>query len=291
MPSPARPVKKRASRPARSRVNGDMRCDAAFRQIAGSCLDDVARHHKAASTGNTTAIHQTRVALTRLRATIAFFSPMVDDAEWVHLKTELKWLNQYLGATRDLDVAIENCTTAAEKRSFKTAREDSQVRLAIALKSARYRLWFKDLVEWVANGPWAAAPEPGLARRRAAKAATYHADRLARWHEKLVKQGRGLRGMGKHKRHRLRLASKRLRYAIEFSDGALPKADALQWRRTEKHLRKGQQILGELNDAAIRRTLVAGLEQPPKAGWKPLDPKRKKRLLQRAATVYRKIAD
>jgi hypothetical protein len=64
-----------------------------------------------------------------------------------------------------------------------------------------------------------------------------------------------------------------------------------------KQLRKAQQILGELNDAEIRRSLAANLEQPREnaSGHDPeqaklSDSKNKNRLLRRAAIVYRKIA-
>jgi CHAD domain-containing protein len=102
--------------------------------------------------------------------------------------------------------------------------------------------------------------------------------------------------MGKRKRHRLRIASKRLRYAIEFSEGALPRDDFSQWRTTMKHLRKGQQILGELNDAEIRRSLTISLERSQESVSArdlenlKLRDRKKARLLRRAATIYRKIA-
>jgi len=294
----ASPAKERISRPRRIRLNGTMRCDTAFRLVAGGCLEDVAAHHNALCAADPTALHQTRIALTRLRAAVSFYSPMVADTEWPRLKSELKWLNEYLGATRDLDVAIENCQGAAEKRLFGTARIERQRRLTRALKSARYRRWFNDLSEWIGNGPWSAKQDEGSIREREAPTAEYHAHQLARWHKKLVKKSRGLQGMGKHKRHRLRIAGKRLRYAIEFSEGALPKVDFSQWRATVKHLRKGQQILGELNDAEVRRSLVRSLESSRQSASarhlenvKPLDRKQKSQLLRRAAIVYRKIAD
>jgi CHAD domain-containing protein len=96
--------------------------------------------------------------------------------------------------------------------------------------------------------------------------------------------------------HRVRIASKRLRYAIEFSEGTLSKEDFSAWRATMKHLRKAQQVLGELNDAEIRRSLAVSLEgsqstsTPDPDDLKPIGRKQKSRLLRRAAIVYRKIA-
>ncbi|WP_454625936.1 CHAD domain-containing protein [Bradyrhizobium cenepequi] len=272
-----------------------MPCATVFRLVASACLEDVKAHHRGARNGDPVAVHQTRVALTRLRAMIAFFAPMVEDSEWIRLKAELKWLNGYLGATRDLDVAIEN---APRERLFKTARGESQRQLRRALTSDRYRRWFKDIIDWVNHGPWSHMSDRNLVRLRASPASEYHARRLAGWHEKLVKKSRDLQGLSGRKQHRVRLASKRLRYAIEFSEGVLPKDDFSPWRAIVKQLRKAQQILGELHDAEAAQALAAELQQRVKTSragrqQKPLeilDRKEKSRLLRRAAVAYRKIA-
>jgi CHAD domain-containing protein len=272
-----------------------MPCATVFRLVASACLDDVKAHHRGARNGDPVAVHQTRVALTRLRAAIAFFAPMVEDSEWPRLKSELKWLNGYLGATRDLDVAIEN---APRERLFRTARAESQRQLRRALTSDRYRLWFKHIVDWANHGPWCEMSARRLVRLRASPACEYHARRLAGWHEKLVKKSGGLQGMGKRKQHRVRLASKRLRYAIEFSEDVLTRDDFAPWRAIGKQLRKAQQILGELHDAEAARALAAELQQRARPGpagrqRKPLellDHKERSRLLRRAAVAYRKIA-
>ncbi len=166
MPPTASPAKQRISRPWRFRRNGAMRCDTAFRLVAGGCLEEVATYYKALRAGDANALHQTRIALTRLRAAISFYSPMVADSEWLRLKSELKWLNGYLGATRDLDVAIANCQRNAEKQMFRAARAESQRRLNRALGSARYRRWLNDLSDWIGNGPWSAIEDPRAIRER-----------------------------------------------------------------------------------------------------------------------------
>ena len=223
---------------------------------------------------------------------------MVKDAAWTGLRAEWKWLNGFLGATRDLDVAIENSRGTPQQRVFKAARIESHRRLQRALRSNRYRQWFASMSGWVAKGAWTITPDRREVRLRAAPASAFHAQQLARWHEKLSRRSRGLQGMGKNKRHRLRLASKRLRYAIEFSEKALAGDEFSKWLTTAKHLRKGQQILGELNDAEMRRQLVGdlALQQKPASTHrqkqlKLADRKKKGRLLRRAAVVYRKIAE
>jgi CHAD domain-containing protein len=280
-------------RPKRAQLSAEMPCAMAFRSVASACLESVAANHRGTCVGNPDALHQMRVALTRLRAAVALFSPMVRDSEWTRLKSELKWLNGHLGATRDLDVAIEN---AAGEPLLRKARNESQRRLRQALISERYRQWFKDMTDWVDHGPWSARSDGASVRLRASAASDYHARKLGRWHEKLVRKSRGLPGMGKHKQHRLRLASKRLRYAIEFSEDVLPKKDFAAWRARGKQLRRVQQILGQLNDAQTRRSLAARLQTPDTSAgqsrkrFRLFDRKKRGRLLRRAAMVYGKIA-
>ncbi|MFX9265436.1 CHAD domain-containing protein, partial [Acinetobacter baumannii] len=88
-----------------------------------------------------------------------------------------------------------------------------------ALQSDRYWRWFDGMWDWVGSGPWTTRQNRRAAPRRAVPVAVFHARRLARWHGKLCQRSRGLHGRGKNQRHRVRLASKRLRYAIEFSEG------------------------------------------------------------------------
>jgi hypothetical protein len=61
-------------RPPAARLNPMMSCDTAFRVIARRYLNELMSNHDATSRGDATALHQMRVALTRLR-TVVFFSP------------------------------------------------------------------------------------------------------------------------------------------------------------------------------------------------------------------------
>src|SRR5229473_144997 len=129
------------------RLNPTMACDTAFRVVARRCLENLTANHEATYRGDPAALHQMRIALTRLRTAILFFSPMVDDPSRTQIKHELKWLNDHLGAVRDLDVAIERLKAASKQRPqaipyyqyWNEKRADSHRGLARALRSARYR--------------------------------------------------------------------------------------------------------------------------------------------------------
>src|ERR1700675_1096643 len=85
-------------------LNAEMACDTAFRIVARRCLGDLTANHEATNKGDPPALHQMRMAVTRLRTAILFFLPMVADSQRTQVREELKWLNGHLGAVRDLDV-------------------------------------------------------------------------------------------------------------------------------------------------------------------------------------------
>jgi CHAD domain-containing protein len=201
-----------------------MSCEAAFRTIARCCLRDLTANHGATCQNDHDALHEMRVALTRLRTATSFFAPMVLDASSDGLKRELKWLNGCLGATRDVDVAIERLKAAngaqavpnADDPKWEQKSTASHRELTQKLRSAKYRRLMQDLADWIDNGAWSTATTKTAARRRACPIVRYSRRRLTQWHERLLRKASGLEDMGAKKRHRLRLASKRVRYAIEF---------------------------------------------------------------------------
>jgi CHAD domain-containing protein len=114
---------------------------------------------------------------------------------------------------------------------------------------------------------------------------------LARWRETLLNKSRKLEDMGVKKRHRLRLANKRLRYSMEFLAGLLA-SNGSSMDATLKHLRRAQDALGELNDASKRQTIAVALKRNgPLLGdsSQSLDRKRTKQLMRNAARAYRKM--
>jgi CHAD domain-containing protein len=198
-----------------------------------------------------------------------------------------------------MDVAIERLRQAGERqphalpsyRSWQKKRADSHQRLARALRSDRYRRLIRNTSRWVENGPWCTNADEHAAKQRASGIVRYCTRKLTLWHQKLLKKRHGLEDMGARKRHRLRLANKKLRYSIEFFAGVLS-GQGSSMRATLKYLRKAQASLGELNDAAQIRTMAAGPQHDTSTGRESprlLDPKREKRLLRSAVRAYRKM--
>jgi CHAD domain-containing protein len=279
-------------------LNPAMACDTAFRAITGHYLVGLNANHNATCNGDPGALHQMRVALTHLRTAILFFSPMVADDERSRIRQELKWLNAQLGAVRDIDVAIERLTTinkapCQSKSDYGPWNEkaaDVHQHLSQVLRSARYRRLIENTSDWIENGRWSI--EGGKhAKQRVVPVTEYSAGKLARWQQKLLKKSRKLQKMGPEKRHRLRLLNKKLTYSIDFFVDLFSDKKFSGLQAGLKYLRKAQRSLGQLNDDANARSVAAEL----KAGGAHaplhfLKPKRKKRLLRKAAAAYRKLA-
>jgi CHAD domain-containing protein len=281
------------------RIDPTMACDTAFRVIARRCLSDLTANHEATCKGDPAALYQMRVALTRLRTAILFFSPMVADSQRTQIRQELKWLNGHLGAVRDLDVAIAQLKAADKRwpravphyRSWNGKRADAQRLLARALRSARYRRLVKSVSGWIDNGPWSIEAGTQLARERASPIVIYSARKLTRWQEKLLKKRRKLPKMSTRKRHRLRLLNKKLSYSIEFFEGLFSDKGFAKQQAALKYLRRAKRSLGQLNDDANSQSLAAALQREGiEAPLKILTRKREKRLIRTTTAAYEKLA-
>jgi CHAD domain-containing protein len=170
-------------------------------------------------------------------------------------------------------------------------RADSHRRLARTLRSARYRRLIKITSDWIENGPWSIRKGKQAAKQRACPIASYSADKLARWQQKLQKKSRKLLKLDVEKRHRLRLLNKKLTYSIEFFEDLFPDKRFSRQQAALKYLRKAQKSLGQLNDDANSQSLATALQyEGVEAPLQFLGPKREKRRIRTAAAAYRKLA-
>ena len=294
--APAKPAARRNALPAR--LGPGMACDTAFRIIARRHLDAVIAQHDGTCRGDPDALHQIRIALTHLRTSIRFFSPMVDDTERPNVWAELKWLNGQLGMVRDLDVAIERLVAesgeelavVAELQHWNEKRAESHRLLARALQSARCRRLIEQTSTWIESGPWSTRRSKEAIRLRRRTLADHATERLADWETTLLKKASKLKRLSVEKRHKLRLLNKRMTYSIESLSDLFAGGAATKSKSVLKQLRKAQRALGQLNDDARGQALAASLDGAGRdAGHRFHNRKRKKKLLRIAATAYRKL--
>ena len=169
--------------------------------------------------GDIEDLHEMRVSARRLRAILRAARPLLVPGWAELLRTELAWLGERLGPARDLDVQVEYFKKEAaqvESRDRKplerfiahlrTERQKAQQTLLDDLKSPRYLELVPKLVQ--------AAQEPAVVLSTATLC-----DIAAGEFTKLRKVMRQLdRTPTDSELHRLRIKSKRARYAAELSE-------------------------------------------------------------------------
>ena len=286
--------------PGRNKVSSpaNLDCATAFQKIARDCVTSIRAHQSSARAADAEAVHQIRVAITRLRAAVAFFAPIVVDAEWLRLKKEIAWLNISLGAARDSDVSMEY---ARRKRyqawaeceigdDLDRRRVQDHHRLLRCLRSSRFQRLIVAMADWVDGGPWLARWERRLRRNGARSLDGYCMRELNRWRERLIRKGRHLENLAASGRHRLRIRGKRFRYMLE----ALTETVGVRGRGELRHVhgpaKRLQRALGDLRDL----TRFADLARSPKAedGKRRKKPppgyrRRKQKLMDDAIEAYR----
>ncbi len=242
----------------------------AFQAIARACLYQLVANLPALQRDSADGLHQSRVALRRLRAAISLFSDMLPDWQTSDLKAKIKWLTRELAPARELDVFIRRVVkpVATGKpdapgmtnltRGLRRRRAHAFARAHAAVESQEFRTLVLEIAEWIEQGEWTRNADDNLPALRDRPIASAALDKLRRRRKKIIKKGRQLDVLGKQDRHELRIRIKKLRYAAEFFAGAFPGKKA--GRRREQfvdRLEKLQDALGELNDIAVHEELTA----------------------------------
>ncbi|ABD90173.1 CHAD domain-containing protein [Rhodopseudomonas palustris] len=238
----------------------------AFRMIARSVLRHVVGNEAAVRVANPDGVHQMRIGLRRLRAAIATFGELLQDAETERLKRELKWLTGRLGPARDLhllELRIKRQRTAdrAEWLAEIAARRSRAFAGAkAAMQSARYRALLHDIRHWIEAGPWAERPTLRPAHR---EAVDFAADVVARRARKVMRKAERLHDLNVEQRHRLRISAKKLYYAIGFFETLFEGRKARDRLGTfQSTLKELLDRLGALNDIAVQQRLAISVAAP-----------------------------
>ena len=252
-------------------------CATAFQKIALGCVASIKAHHSSACAGDAEAVHQIRVAITRLRAAVSFFAPMTVDAEWPRLRMEIAWLNASLGDARDSDVMVDY---ARRKRYRAWARpmidqglDQRQLRdhrlLVRCLRAPRFRRLTEAISGWLRRGPWLERWKKAARRNGAEPLQAYCEHELNRWRLRLIRNGRHLKTLNASRRHNVRIKAKRFRYMLEAMADVGVAHSSGAYRRLRRPARRLQRALGDLRDLrrfaglAVRLSGVADGERRP----------------------------
>ncbi len=260
----------RAMTPVRAeaaRFDPDGSLEQAFRAIVFGCIRQLQANEAGVLAGQDPEyLHQARVALRRLRATLVTFDAAFPRASYAHLVEELRWLGGCLGPARDWDVFTTETlppvlrafpddgglSVLAQRAASLRADAGRIAREASAsVRSTRLLLGFTGLF---LQRPWMADSASEAVRALGARA--FARQTLARRHKKAVKRGRGHAQFDHAALHALRIEVKKLRYAAESVGPLFERKEVRVYLETLTAL---QGLLGGLNDAATVDRLCRSL--------------------------------
>lgn len=246
----------------------ELSAEVALQRIGRACLDHMLRNEDAALAGDPEGIHQMRVAVRRLRAILSAFAPLLPRGQRRWASDELRWFADILGDTRNLDVfasaLLQPARAALSPSSDFEALERALARRRLAthkgvvkaISSTRYTETMLALLRWFDGREWRVAGDAGPLDQPIGEIAPIL---LERCRKKAEKRSRDFAGQSTRQRHRLRIALKKLRYAVELL-GSL--YDQGETRHFVQRLKRLQDDLGDINDVRVGRGIVTALAQP-----------------------------
>lgn len=255
------------SNPAVLDFSEELRVEQGLQAIAAHCLAHA--HGNAAGVCAQTDpeyLHQMRVGLRRLRCALGLFGALAPLPEV--LQEELNWLGVQLGIARDWEV-LSGTTLGAVMQAAPAATELAAVRnaasmiartrsrqAAAAVDSERYVRLMLGLSGWLYGTRWRTVVDAAALSALDAPLKPFAATLLTQGQRRILKRGRHLDGADPHARHRVRIAAKKIRYAMEFFHSLYRPR---QVRRYVAALSALQDALGWLNDAAVADGLLQEL--------------------------------
>jgi len=238
--------------------------ECAFRRIAENCLAQVqGNEHSVASGHDPSSLHQMRVGLRRLRSALGLFEDALSAP--ASLQAELRWIAGELGAARDWDVMIDSTLPTAFDGAPADTRAQvltqaaidigkrNRARAAAAIGSARYTTLIIELTRWLNECAWREPMNGDQLARLDQKIPEFACETLRKRHRKLIKRGRHLPELDAKRRHRARIAAKKLRYATEFFSSLYSKQVVRHYVAALSEL---QDDLGWRNDVAVGDALL-----------------------------------
>jgi inorganic triphosphatase YgiF len=227
-------------------------------------------HGALADTGPNTDpefVHQARVAVRRMRSAVRVLGRAAGFP--APLARELRRIGRVLGAVRDADVlaleslprwmeaAVEAAAPSTNRPHWRHAAERRRAQARVAMRArllnrrtARAAL---DLMARAHGG----GDESSSALSSMPSLQSLAAPSLEAQWRRLRKAARGFTTLAPEKQHRVRIEAKRLRYALDLFESALPAV-----RTFHQQVARVQDALGALNDWAVAAAELKRMRQP-----------------------------
>ena len=239
-------------------INSGMSAIAAFRTIGLACLKHLQSNEQGLrESDNPEFVHQARVAIRRLRSAIRVWKPLLPQDFVSSFDPLWQALARQLGETRNWDVFLAETLPSIvaafplqEGVAIARLSNYAQRRCAINRQAARSALKTDDYSRLLLEFTAAILALPEGEVRPLEAFVPRCLDKRAKQVRQLAAQA--LRGDATA-RHCLRVAYKRLRYAIEFFASLFPGERLRNYHLSASGL---QEMLGRLNDLAVASELI-----------------------------------
>ena len=254
------------SKPTNLDLAKDATVEQVLTEVVQHCLDHLQANEPFLLTSDDTeGVHQVRVALRRMRAALQLFKSALPEEQFGWIVAEAKWLTGELSAVRAWDVFAEEFVAPvatfhsadegfdALSSAVNLARQQSYHRARDVILSERYTDFLLRVSAWLSSRAW---------RKQAVSEQTArlldpiveHCSKLLRKRDSRVrKQCQKFEDLSDAELHELRLAVKKLRYAVDFFENLYPTKRVKPYR---KRLAKLQDGLGYLNDVVTADALA-----------------------------------
>lgn len=224
---------------------------AAFHAAAFSCIEQLQRNEAGViNSEDPEFVHQARVAIRRLRSAMRIWKPCLPEEFITEFDPSWRMLAGQLGDTRNWDVLVTETLPQMDKVLQKHDRAGTFYRRAVrcgklsrrntrtTLKSADYSaLLLAYTAALIALPDKKGTSLTALAKHRLGKRAI-----------RVFQLAKNQQDGSSAARHRLRIALKHLRYALEFFSALFPAAKFRNYHQAAANL---QDLLGRMNDLAV----------------------------------------
>lgn len=283
----ARPALKNQFRKATNPpLRPEMSVSDAFCTIVNDALRHLRANETAVAIGQPEGIHQARVAIRRIRATLMVFEPRLARKRRKKFNREFRRFQRQLSPARDwyvlLDETLPSMRRAMPGKRTAIGRLREIANLELARTSAGVaglfegREYTRLLLEFLR---WLAVQHEAIDDTRGhSSLIEFASERLDATHSELMKYTRPLSRMTAGERHTLRKRGKKARYACEFFASLWPGRQTAAYLASMKRL---QDSLGQINDYQVAGHLHL-LLQPGQ-----LDPRLQQLLETGSATAIR----
>ncbi|TCB51525.1 CYTH and CHAD domain-containing protein [Acinetobacter sp. ANC 4779] len=235
--------------------------DSALKQIVNNALHHFLPNASAIASEyySSEHVHQTRVAIRRLRSALRVFGDWSTDVDpdW---QAQLTSLFRQLGSTRDRDALSEGLLPQLEAAGAPFVQlpnlpEENSIPIDTSLRSVDSVHLLLALLQFV--------HQPG-AKKQKTTLKKDSAKKLQKLHQQICKDADQFLELDIESRHRTRKRVKRLRYCIEFIASLYPSKDVKNYL---KGLKPAQESLGHYNDLNVAEAMFQDIVKRKQKAW------------------------